>query len=63
VGREELGDLFSSDFRRVDPFHTDLLSAPLRWLLERKDSDAYRTECVGSGSTCSAATTSLPASS
>jgi hypothetical protein len=49
LGREELGDLFSSDFRRVDPFHTDLLSAPLRWLLERKDSDAYRTECVGFG--------------
>jgi transcriptional regulator with XRE-family HTH domain len=49
LGREELGDLFSSDFRKVDPFHTDLLSAPLRWLLERKDSDAYRTECVGFG--------------
>ena len=49
MGREELGDLFSSAFRKVDPFHTDLLSAPLRWLLERKDSDAYRTECVGFG--------------
>ena len=49
LGREELGDLFSSDFRKVDPFHTDLLSAPLRWLLERKDSDAYRIECVGFG--------------
>ena len=49
LGREELGDLFSSDFRKVDPFHPDLLSAPLRWLLERKDSDAYRTECVGFG--------------
>jgi hypothetical protein len=34
LGREELGNLFSSDFRKVDPFHTDLLSAPLRWLLE-----------------------------
>ena len=36
LGREELGNLFSSNFRNVDPFHTDLLSAPLRWLLERK---------------------------
>ena len=26
LGREELGNLFSSDFRNVDPFHTDLLS-------------------------------------
>jgi hypothetical protein len=49
LGREELGNLFSSSFRNVDPFHTDLLSAPLRWLLERKDSDAYRIECVGFG--------------
>ena len=49
LGRDELGDLFSSNFRNIDPFHTDLLSAPLRWLLERKDSDAYRTECVGFG--------------
>jgi hypothetical protein len=49
LGREELGNLFSSNFRSVDPFHTDLLSAPLRWLLERQDSDAYRTECVGFG--------------
>jgi hypothetical protein len=26
LGREELGNLFSNDFRNVDPFHTDLLS-------------------------------------
>ena len=49
LGRKELGNLFGSDFRKVDPLHADLLSAPMRWLLEHQDSDNYRMECVGFG--------------
>ena len=49
LGREELGSLFGRDFRKVDPLHADLLSPPLRWLLEHQDSDSYRIECVGFG--------------
>jgi transcriptional regulator with XRE-family HTH domain len=49
LGREELGTLFTSDFRKVDPFHAELLSAPLRWLLEHQDPAVWRMECVGFG--------------
>jgi hypothetical protein len=49
LGREELGSLFGRDFRKVDPLHAGLRSPPLRWLLERRDSDSYRMECVGFG--------------
>jgi hypothetical protein len=49
LGREELGSLFGRDFRKVDPLHADLRSPPLRWLLEHRDSDSYRIECVGFG--------------
>jgi len=49
LGREELGNLFGHDFRKVDPLHADLLSPPLRWLLGHRDPDSYRMECVGFG--------------
>jgi len=49
LGREELGNLFGGEVRKVDPFHTDLLSAPLRWLLEHHDPGVWRMECVGFG--------------
>jgi hypothetical protein len=49
LGREELGNLSGHDFRKIDPLHADLLSPPLRWLLERRDSSSYRVECVGFG--------------
>ena len=49
LGRKELGNLFGSDFRKVDPMHADLLSAPMRWLLEHQNSRSYRMECVGFG--------------
>jgi transcriptional regulator with XRE-family HTH domain len=49
LGREELGNLFAGGFRKVNPLHTDLLSAPLLWLLEHADHATWRMECVGFG--------------
>jgi hypothetical protein len=49
LGRDELGNVSDEGLRKVDPFHTDLLSEPLRWLLDHKDPSAYRLECVGFG--------------
>jgi Helix-turn-helix domain len=49
LGRDELGNVFDQGLRKVDPFHTDLLSEPLRWLLDHKDPSAYQLECVGFG--------------
>jgi transcriptional regulator with XRE-family HTH domain len=49
LGRDELGNVFDEGLRKVDPFHSDLLSEPLRWLLEHQDPSAYRLECVGFG--------------
>jgi hypothetical protein len=49
LGRDELGNVFDEGLRKVDPFHTDLLSEPLRWLLDHQDPSAYRLECVGFG--------------
>jgi hypothetical protein len=49
LGRDELGNVFDQGLRKVDPFHADLLSQPLRWLLDHQDPGAYRLECVGFG--------------
>jgi hypothetical protein len=49
LGRDELGNVFDQGLRKVDPFHTDLLSEPLRWLLGHEDPGAYRLECMGFG--------------
>jgi transcriptional regulator with XRE-family HTH domain len=49
LGRAELGSLFGEQFRKVDPLHADLVSPPLRWLLDHHDMGGYRTECVGFG--------------
>jgi transcriptional regulator with XRE-family HTH domain len=49
LGREDLEQVSASSFRRVDPFHTDRLSEPMRWLVQRRQTDAYRLECVGFG--------------
>jgi hypothetical protein len=49
LGRDELGNVFDQGLRKVDPFHTDLLSEPLRWLLDHNDPSAYQLECVGLG--------------
>jgi hypothetical protein len=49
LGRDELGNISDEGLRKVDPFHADLLSEPLRWLLDHQDPSAYRLECVGFG--------------
>jgi hypothetical protein len=49
LGRDELGNVFDEGLRKVDPFHANLLSEPLRWLLDHQDPSAYRLECVGFG--------------
>jgi transcriptional regulator with XRE-family HTH domain len=49
LGREDLEQVSERSFRRVDPFHTDQLSEPMRWLADRRQTDAYRVECVGFG--------------
>jgi transcriptional regulator with XRE-family HTH domain len=49
LGREDLEQVSERSFRRVDPFHADQLSEPMRWLVERRQTDAYRVECVGFG--------------
>jgi transcriptional regulator with XRE-family HTH domain len=49
LGRQDLEGLVAGSFRQADPFHRDHLSAPMRWLLDRRHTDAYRVECVGFG--------------
>ena len=49
LGRDELDNVFNEGLRKVDPFHADLLSGPLRWLLDHQDPSAYRLECLGFG--------------
>jgi hypothetical protein len=40
LGREDLEQVSERSFRRVDPFHADQLSEPMRWLAERRGTDA-----------------------
>jgi transcriptional regulator with XRE-family HTH domain len=49
LGREDLEQVSEPSFRRVDPFAVDQLSEPMRWLVERRGTDAYRVECLGFG--------------
>jgi len=49
LGRDDLGNISDEGLRKVDPFHTDLLSEPLRWLLDHQDPSAYRLEYLGFG--------------
>jgi transcriptional regulator with XRE-family HTH domain len=49
LGREDLEQVSERSFRHVDPFAADQLSEPMRWLVERRQTDAYRVECVGFG--------------
>jgi hypothetical protein len=48
LGREEL-ELAGGPGQRLDPLHRTRLSEPMRWLADRTDSDAWRTECTGFG--------------
>jgi hypothetical protein len=49
LGREELEGLAQGSYRLADPFHADRLSEPMQWLIDRRNTDAYRVECVGFG--------------
>ncbi|MGH8899857.1 MAG: hypothetical protein ACRDZ4_23190 [Egibacteraceae bacterium] len=49
VGRQDLEHLSENSCRQADPFHPDRLSEPMRWLLDRAQTDAYRVECLGFG--------------
>jgi hypothetical protein len=49
LGRQDLEHLSENSHRHADPFHPDRLSEPMRWLLERRHTDAYRVECLGFG--------------
>jgi hypothetical protein len=49
LGRQDLEQLAEGTGRRADPFHPEHVSEPMRWLLERRHTDAYRVECVGFG--------------
>jgi transcriptional regulator with XRE-family HTH domain len=49
LGRQDLEQLTEGSYRRADPFHPDHLSEPMRWLIDRRHTDAYRVECVGFG--------------
>ena len=46
-GRDDL-DMLGDD-RRADPLHPAFHSEPMRWLFERRGSEAYRMECTGFG--------------
>jgi hypothetical protein len=48
LGREEL-ELAGGTAQRLDPLHRTRLSEPMRWLIDRAGSDAWRTECTGFG--------------
>jgi transcriptional regulator with XRE-family HTH domain len=49
LGRQDLEGLTIGSQRQADPFHEDRLSQPMRWLLDRRDTGAYRVECTGFG--------------
>lgn len=47
-GRAEF-DLGGNAQRRADPMRPDRLSDPMRWLVDRRDSGAWHTECTAFG--------------
>lgn len=49
LGRPELENSPTHPVRKVDPMHLNEISAPMRWLEERRGTDSYRVECVGFG--------------
>ncbi|WP_067973829.1 hypothetical protein [Mycolicibacter icosiumassiliensis] len=48
LGRDELQPA-RGPAQRLVPLHHTRLSQPMRWLVERADSDAWRAECTGFG--------------
>ncbi len=49
LGRQDLEQLSEASHRQGDPLHPNRLSEPIKWLVDRRQSDAYRAECVGFG--------------
>jgi hypothetical protein len=47
-GRPEV-DSTDQVHRSADPMHISRLSEPMRWLIERANTDTWRIECVGFG--------------
>ena len=47
-GREDVDSVFG-DSRQADPMHRSRLSAPMGWLADHLDDDAWRMECTGFG--------------
>jgi len=48
-GRQDLEQLSEDSHRRGDPLYPDRFSEPMKWLAERRRTDAYRVECTGFG--------------
>jgi hypothetical protein len=48
-GRVEVDSTNAQPHRRADPMHSRQLSEPMRWLAERRNTGAWRAECVGVG--------------
>ena len=48
LGRTDI-DSTTAERRLADPLNIDRLSVPMRWLIERADSNHWRMECTGFG--------------
>lgn len=49
LGRQDLEQLSQESHRRADPLHQRHRSEAMAWLLDRRDTDAFRTECTAFG--------------
>ena len=49
LGRQDLEQLSQASQRRADPLHRQRRSEPMAWLLDRRDTGAFRTECTAFG--------------
>lgn len=49
LGRVDLEQLSQESYRRADLLHPQHRSEPMAWLLDRRDADAFRTECTAFG--------------
>lgn len=49
LGRQDLEQLSQESHRRADLLHQQHRSEPMAWLLDRRHTDAFRTECTAFG--------------
>jgi transcriptional regulator with XRE-family HTH domain len=49
LGRQDLEQVSSAVDRHVDPLHSERVSPPMTWLIERQGTDAFWIECTGFG--------------